>query len=107
MSMRDELNRVTEALRAAGHPEATRNRSGFFAVVSGTGVIVALDLEEHAEGHFDSPAHHQMQARAADEYRQALEAAGWAVKVSADCQGLTVTRPREGGLTSPAATSTV
>jgi hypothetical protein len=82
---------VTEALHAAGHVEAGTDRTGYFAIISDGRVIVFLAIDAHAEGHFDSPAHHAMQKSAADEYRQVLEAAGWAVSVHPSGEALTVT----------------
>jgi hypothetical protein len=82
---------ITDALHAAGHVEAGTDRTGSFVMISEGKVIVSLAIDEHAEGHFDSPAHHAMQKSATDEYRQVLEAAGWAVKVHPSGEALTVT----------------
>jgi hypothetical protein len=93
--MTDTLTResVTEALRVAGHSEATDDRTGFMAFRpdAGTRIIVVPCLDEHMEGHWDSPAHHDAMARMTGEYQQALEAAGWVVVVHPSGEGLTVT----------------
>jgi hypothetical protein len=94
--------RVAETLRAAGHAESRESRNigimmmttGFLAVPAGRGVVVAAILGDDAEGHFDSPAHHAARARMTEGYRQALTAAGWAVRVQTSGEALFVTGRR-------------
>ncbi len=83
---------VAAALRAAGHDEAYRDNAGFFAIGNGAGgVIVVADLGAHAEGHSGSPGQDAARAREVGRYREALEAAGWAVQVPRPGTGLVVT----------------
>ena len=86
--MTSTATQVAEALRAAGHTESTESRNigmsmvttGFFAVADSAGrAIVVAVLGDDVEGHPDSPAHTETRTRMAARYKQALEAAGWAV----------------------------
>jgi hypothetical protein len=87
---------IVEALRAAGHAESTDIRmctTGFHALPYGVRVIVTAVIGDDVEGHPDSPAHAEMRAQMALEYKTALEAAGWAVRYGGG-GGLTVLRQK-------------